>query len=93
MTSEGAIEVSELTKYHGNLWAVDHINFNVKKGEIFGLLGPNGAGKTTTINLLTGVTKPTSVQPLFRASMWRLNQSGPKSQWGWYQKFLVSTTR
>jgi ABC-2 type transport system ATP-binding protein len=40
--------------------AVDHINFNVKKGEIFGFLGPNGAGKTTTINMLTGVTKPTS---------------------------------
>ena len=40
--------------------AVDHINFKVKKGEIFGFLGPNGAGKTTTINMLTGVTKPTS---------------------------------
>ena len=42
------------------MFAVDHINFNVKKGEIFGFLGPNGAGKTTTINMLTGVTKPTS---------------------------------
>jgi ABC-2 type transport system ATP-binding protein len=40
--------------------AVDHINFAVKKGEVFGFLGPNGAGKTTTINMLTGVTKSTS---------------------------------
>lgn len=60
MPSENAIEVSNLTKYYGKLLAVDQINFNVKKGEIFGFLGPNGAGKTTTIRMLTGVTKPTS---------------------------------
>jgi ABC-2 type transport system ATP-binding protein len=60
MPSESAIEVSELTKCYGKLLAVDHINFTVKKGEVFGFLGPNGAGKTTTINMLTGVTKPTS---------------------------------
>ena len=60
MPSESAIDVSELTKCYGKLLAVDHINFTVKKGEIFGFLGPNGAGKTTTINMLTGVTKPTS---------------------------------
>ena len=39
--------------------AVDHINFQVKKGEIFGFLGPNGAGKTTTIRMLTGISYPT----------------------------------
>src|SRR3989337_4110404 len=60
MPSENAIEVSSLTKYYHKLLAVDHINFNVKKGECFGFLGPNGAGKTTTINMLTGVSKPTS---------------------------------
>jgi ABC-2 type transport system ATP-binding protein len=58
--SENAIEVSNLTKYYGKLLAVDHINFNIKKGEIFGFLGPNGAGKTTTIHILTGIIKPTS---------------------------------
>jgi len=57
---ESAIAVSELTKCYGELLAVDQINFTVKKGEVFGFLGPNGAGKTTTINMLTGVTKPTS---------------------------------
>ncbi|HDQ06107.1 MAG TPA: ATP-binding cassette domain-containing protein [Candidatus Bathyarchaeota archaeon] len=60
MPSESAIMVSELTKCYGELLAVDQINFAVKKGEVFGFLGPNGAGKTTTINMLTGVTKPTS---------------------------------
>jgi len=60
MPLESAIEVSNLTKYYGDLCAVDHVNFEVKKGEIFGFLGPNGAGKTTTLRLLTGLTKPTS---------------------------------
>ena len=60
MSSESAIEVSNLTKYYGDLLAVDHANFEVYRGEFFGLLGPNGAGKTTTIRMLTGQTKPTS---------------------------------
>ena len=59
MSSESAIGVSKLTKYYGDLCAVDHINFEVKKGEIFGFLGPNGAGKTTTIRMLTGISIPT----------------------------------
>jgi ABC-2 type transport system ATP-binding protein len=57
---EIAIKTVNLTKYYGKLLAVDHINFEVKKGEIFGFLGPNGAGKTTTIRILTGVIKPSS---------------------------------
>ena len=55
---ENAIEAMNLTKYYDGLLAVDHINFEVKKGEIFGFLGPNGAGKTTTIRMLTGLTQP-----------------------------------
>jgi ABC-2 type transport system ATP-binding protein len=54
-----AIEAINLTKFFGQLLAVDHINFEVKKGEIFGFLGPNGAGKTTTVRMLTGISKPT----------------------------------
>jgi ABC-2 type transport system ATP-binding protein len=57
---EIAIKVEDLTKHYPNVLAVDHINFEVHKGEFFGFLGPNGAGKTTTINILTGVTKATS---------------------------------
>jgi len=58
METEHAIEVSNLTKRYGDLIAVDHINFNVRKGEVFGFLGPNGAGKTTTIRMLTGISTP-----------------------------------
>lgn len=58
MTTENAVEVSDLTKHFGDLVAVDHISFQVKKGELFGFLGPNAAGKTTTIRMLTGVIKP-----------------------------------
>jgi ABC-2 type transport system ATP-binding protein len=57
---ENIIEVKELTKRFGDLVAVDHISFAVKKGEIFGFLGPNGAGKTTTIKMLTTLLYPTS---------------------------------
>lgn len=58
---QDVIKVEGLTKvYNRTLTAVDHINFSVKRGEIFGFLGPNGAGKTTTISMLITVTKPTS---------------------------------
>ena len=54
-----AIEVQDLTKYYGDLLAVDHINFEVRQGEVFGFLGPNGAGKTTTQRMLTTLLEPT----------------------------------
>jgi ABC-2 type transport system ATP-binding protein len=53
------IKVENLTKYYGDLLAVDHINFQVQQGEIFGFLGPNGAGKTTTQRMLTTLLEPT----------------------------------
>jgi ABC-2 type transport system ATP-binding protein len=49
------IHASDLTKIFGKSTAVDHVSFEVQKGEIFGFLGPNGAGKTTTTRILTGV--------------------------------------
>jgi ABC-2 type transport system ATP-binding protein len=56
---EVIIKAINLTKKFGSLVAVNHINFEVYKGEIFGFLGPNGAGKTTTVNMLTTILKPT----------------------------------
>jgi len=54
------IKAEGLTKvFNKSLVAVDHVNFSVKNGEIFGFLGPNGAGKTTTINMLITILKPT----------------------------------
>ena len=58
--SEDIIKAEGLTKvFNKHLTAVDHVNFSVKHGEIFGFLGPNGAGKTTTINMLITLLKPT----------------------------------
>ena len=53
-----AIVAENLTYKYGDLMAVDHINFNVAEGEIFGFLGPNGAGKSTTVKVLTAQMKP-----------------------------------
>jgi len=55
-----AVEVEDLSKIFGDFVAVDHIHFQVRKGEIFGFLGPNGAGKSTTIRMLCGLLMPTS---------------------------------
>lgn len=54
------IEVENLVKKFGQFVANDHLNFVVKKGEIFGFLGANGAGKTTAIKILCGLSSPTS---------------------------------
>jgi ABC-2 type transport system ATP-binding protein len=54
------ITVKELTKRYARNTAVDHISFEVGKGQIVGFLGPNGAGKTTTMRMLTGFLSPTS---------------------------------
>lgn len=58
-----ALQVVGLTKRYGppegGLLAVEHIDFEVARGEVFGFLGPNGAGKTTTIRMLTGLARPT----------------------------------
>jgi ABC-2 type transport system ATP-binding protein len=55
-----AVEVRDLVKRFGDFVAVDHVSFQVAKGEIFGFLGPNGAGKSTTIRILCGLLTPTS---------------------------------
>ncbi len=54
------IEIENLTKFYGELCALDQISFQVKKGEVLGLLGPNGAGKTTTMRILTCYLNPTN---------------------------------
>lgn len=54
-----AIEAQELTKRFGNFTAVDHVNFRIERGEIFGFLGSNGCGKTTTMKMLTGLLPAT----------------------------------
>lgn len=53
------IQLKDLSKCYGSAKAVDKLNLEIYKGEIFGLLGPNGAGKTTTILMMLGLTEPT----------------------------------
>lgn len=59
-TENPAIEVKDLCKNFGTFRAVDHLSLSIQQGEIFGLLGPNGSGKTTTINMISGLSVPTS---------------------------------
>lgn len=55
----GIIQTSDLTKQYASLKAVDSVNLEIKKGEIYGFLGLNGAGKTTTIRMMLGMIRPT----------------------------------
>jgi ABC-2 type transport system ATP-binding protein len=57
---ENVVEVKNLTHYYGKKLIFENMNFNIKRGSVFGLLGKNGTGKTTTINILNGFLKPTS---------------------------------
>ena len=59
MAEPVAIATNALSKAYGRIMAVDHLDFVVERGEIFGFLGPNGAGKTTTMRMLLGLVKPT----------------------------------
>ncbi|MFO0828974.1 MAG: ribosome-associated ATPase/putative transporter RbbA [Phycisphaerales bacterium] len=60
--SEVAIEAKGLTQRFGSFVAVNHVNFRIERGEIFGFLGSNGCGKTTTMKMLTGLLPPTEGQ-------------------------------
>lgn len=60
LQQEAVVVVHDLVRKFGNFTAVDHVSFEVYRGEIFGLLGPNGAGKTTTFRMLCGLLPATS---------------------------------
>ena len=59
-TGTTVIRTSMITKHYGSIIAVDHLDFSINEGEIYGLIGPNGAGKTTLIKMLVGILKPDS---------------------------------
>lgn len=59
LSNEPMVEVQDLVRRFGSFTAVDHVNFTVHRGEVFGLLGPNGAGKTTTFRMLCGLLPAT----------------------------------
>jgi ABC-type multidrug transport system ATPase subunit len=57
---ETVLSIQKLTKNFGKLCAVNNLDLEVKKGQVFGMLGPNGSGKTTTLGMLMGVVNPTA---------------------------------
>ncbi|MGA3315908.1 MAG: ABC transporter ATP-binding protein [Candidatus Korobacteraceae bacterium] len=63
-TADNSVVVHDLVKRFGTFIAVDRLNLEVHKGEVFGFLGPNGAGKSTTIRMLCGLLTPTSGQAM-----------------------------
>ena len=63
--SDVLLHLEGLTKSFGGLTAVDSVDLDVRRGQIFSIIGPNGAGKTTVFNLITGIYKPTAGQMIF----------------------------
>ena len=82
MTHENVIEMREITKKFGDFVANDHINLEVKKGEIHALLGENGAGKSTLMNMLAGLLQPTSGQILVKGEEARLDSPSKSAKMG-----------
>ncbi|MBQ7590193.1 MAG: ABC transporter ATP-binding protein [Verrucomicrobia bacterium] len=72
------VRAQGLVKRYGNFTAADHIDFEIKQGEIFGLLGPNGAGKSTTFKMLCGLLKPTEGNAFIKGI--DLKKNGPKAR-------------
>src|SRR4030088_2882573 len=60
MEGDKVVVTSGLTKYYGGIIAVQSLDLNVFRGEVYGFLGPNGAGKTTTLRMLLGLIRPTA---------------------------------
>jgi ABC-2 type transport system ATP-binding protein len=60
VVNAAAVETHALTKHFGDVVALDSLDLEIPRGEVFGLLGPNGAGKTTTLRLLLGFARPTA---------------------------------
>lgn len=93
MEIEKSISVRDLTKKFGEFTAVDHISFDVAKGEIFGFLGANGAGKTTAMRILCGLSRPTSGDGTVEGFDIRTQQESIKKHIGLYEPAFHSLSR
>lgn len=87
---EKVIFAMQLTKQFGTFTAVDHVNIEIERGEVFGLLGPNGAGKSTTFKMLCGLLRPTSGKALINGLDLQKAPGLARSQIGYMaQKFSL----
>jgi ABC-2 type transport system ATP-binding protein len=89
---DAMIRILDLTKRFGALTAVDHLNLEIGRGEIFGLVGPDGAGKTTTLRMLSGLMDPTSGEAWVAGENVQKNPRGVKDRIGYMaQRFGLYT--
>jgi ABC-2 type transport system ATP-binding protein len=87
---ESVVRVQDLVKQFGAFTAVDHITFEVRRGEIFGLLGPNGAGKTTTFRMLCGLLSPSGGELIVAGANVRQASAAARARLGYVaQKFSL----
>lgn len=92
MTLEAIVEAKDLVVRYGDFTAVDHISFEVNRGEIFGFLGANGAGKTTTIRVLCGLLPPTEGHVRIAGAGYQDGENAIKAHVGYMsQKFTLYT--
>jgi len=66
--SDSILSLQQLTVRYGDFLAVDHLDLDLKPGELFGLLGPNGAGKSSTLRVLIGQRQPVNSSKWFSRS-------------------------
>jgi ABC-2 type transport system ATP-binding protein len=84
------IDVQQLTKRFGDFTAVNHVSFQVERGEVLGYLGPNGSGKTTTIRMLLGLLQPTEGDALVLGQSIRTQAEAIRPQVGYMsQRFAL----
>ncbi|MGH7586670.1 MAG: ABC transporter ATP-binding protein, partial [Gemmatimonadales bacterium] len=76
------IRLEALTKRYGDFTAVDSLDLEVQRGELFGFLGPNGAGKTTTLRMIAGILHPTSGRVTVAGEDVQLNPIAAKARLG-----------
>jgi len=87
-SAETAIEASCLTMRFGSFTAVDNVNLNIRRGEIFGFIGSNGCGKTTTMKMLTGLLEPTEGQAFLFGHKVRANDMETRCRVGYMSQLF-----
>lgn len=90
MTKPNVIEMHDITKKFGEFVANDHINLDVRQGEIHALLGENGAGKSTLMNMLSGLLQPTSGTIKVKEQEVTIDSPSKQRNWGlgWFTNTL-----